>query len=54
MPYEMIDLSFVVLEIYMLYSRNVNKFVCSMFIARVASYASMTQEMLISLAPVSC
>ncbi len=33
------------------YSRNVKRFVCSMFMALVASYASITQEILISLAP---
>jgi hypothetical protein len=36
------------------YSRNVKRFVCSMFMARVASKASITQDMLISLAPVGC
>ena len=34
------------------YSRNVKRFVCSMFMALVASYASITQDMLISLAPI--
>ena len=34
-----------------IYSKNVNRFVCSMFIARVASRASITQLILISLAP---
>lgn len=34
------------------YSRNVNRLVCSTFIALVASRASMTHEMLISLAPI--
>ena len=33
------------------HSRNVNKFVCSIFIARSASLSSITQEILISLAP---
>lgn len=36
------------------YSRKVNKLVCKMFIARSASLASITQEMLISLAPILC
>lgn len=35
-----------------IYSKKVNRFVCSMFMALVASLASMTQLMLISLAPV--
>lgn len=35
------------------YSRNVKRLVCSMFMALVASYAAMTQDMLISLAPSS-
>lgn len=34
------------------YSRNVNRCVCRTFIALVAFRASMTQEILISLAPV--
>lgn len=33
------------------YSKKVNRFVCKMFIARVASWASITHEILISLAP---
>lgn len=33
------------------YSRNVKRFVCKMFIALVASYESITHEMFISLAP---
>lgn len=33
------------------YSKNVKRLVCSTFMARVASCASMTQDMLISLAP---
>lgn len=36
----------------LIYSKNVNKFVCNMFMALVASLASITQLMLISLAPV--
>lgn len=32
-------------------SRNVNKCVCKTFMARVASLASITHDMLISLAP---
>jgi hypothetical protein len=36
----------------LLYSKNVNKLVCKTFMALVASLASMTQLMLISLAPV--
>lgn len=32
-------------------SRNVNRWVCKTFMARVASRALMTQDMLISLAP---
>jgi hypothetical protein len=32
-------------------SKKEKRFVCNMFIALVASYASITQEMLISLAP---
>jgi len=34
-----------------LYSKNVNRFVCTTLRARLASRSSMTQEMLISLAP---
>jgi hypothetical protein len=37
----------------LLYSKKVNRFVCSIFMARVASLASMTQLMLISLAPIT-
>ena len=36
------------------YSRNVNKFVCTTLSARSASRSSITQEMLISLAPTHC
>jgi hypothetical protein len=35
------------------YSRNVNRFVCRIFIALSASRSSITQDMLISLAPVT-
>ena len=47
------NLKLLVNTILFIYSKNVNKFVCSMFMALVASLASMTQLMLISLAPIS-
>ena len=46
------SLPFHLFRIIALYSRNVNRLVCNMFIALVASYASMTQDILISLAPI--
>ena len=45
------DFLFGKFNVYVRYSRNVNRFVCNMFMALVASYASITQEILISLAP---
>lgn len=39
-------------SLFSIYSRKVNRWVCNTFIARVASLALITQEILISLAPV--
>jgi len=41
----------MIISLAIYYSKKEKRFVCNMFIALVASYASITQEMLISLAP---